>query len=199
MARGTGAPARAPRKTKARHVRSVSAMTPLEPPEDHDASGVAIMHPSADQSCRKQRLSFVDRGAKTPCRCRKTHRLLQKWGVFTVRPRLRQPRNIEISAVSGLPDAVSGAPLPPGSSGYSRHLRGRGPQTAGRGANQAALVRRPRANLSASAPTRENRHGCRERNKQAVAHRLRPCVPMPAQAGIVRWPNNSKLPINGRP
>jgi hypothetical protein len=50
-------------------------MTPRKFTEDHEATGVAVMHPSADQSCHKQRLSFVDRGARNAMRQGETHRL----------------------------------------------------------------------------------------------------------------------------
>jgi hypothetical protein len=45
--------------------------------EDHGATRVAVMYPSADKSCSQQRLSFVDRGANAPSRLKETHRLLQ--------------------------------------------------------------------------------------------------------------------------
>jgi len=61
--------------------------------EDRDATGVSVMHPSADKSCLWQRLSFAHRGVGPPCRFRKNSPPAGKCGVFTVWHPSRQPRS----------------------------------------------------------------------------------------------------------
>jgi len=76
-------------------------MTPLNPVDNHDATGVAVMHSSPDKSCHRQRLSFVDRGARSAIPIWKTHRLPESGAYLLCDPTIVNPETLNFQLLPG--------------------------------------------------------------------------------------------------